>query len=251
MLKEDITEIEDPVKQDIINRFKLHVQNVDICLTDYTITHCGKEGHWLETKMGLTHNSKNEPDINGYELKTGEKVTTFIDKIPNCAFINGMEISLKNKTEKSMFWEKYGCKKETNDITIGGWKIDKYNKCGQKLCVDDDNNILILYNYEYDERENKDPLFKTPHIIMKWNADTLKNTIENKFNKKGFIKCIKHNNKFIKLCFGPPITFNLWINEIKKGNIYHDGYSKLNGRGRHVYRASNSFWNQLITEEYS
>ena len=56
MLKEDITEIEDPVKQDIINRFKLHVQNVDICLTDYTSTHCGKEGHWLETKMGLTHN---------------------------------------------------------------------------------------------------------------------------------------------------------------------------------------------------
>jgi len=35
-----------------------------------------------------------------------------------------------------------------------------------------------------------------------------------------------------------------------KSIIYHDGYSKLNGREMHVFRANKSFWNSLIIEEY-
>ena len=45
-------------------------------------------------------------------------------------------------------------------------------------------------------------------------------------------------------------TINLSADQVKKGLIYHDGYSKVNGRGRHVFRAANKFWNDLITEEY-
>jgi hypothetical protein len=93
-------------------------------------------------------------------------------------------------------------------------------------------------------------LNRMPHIIMRWDVTSLSTAIEDKFNQKGFFKCIKENNRFSKICFGKPITFEFWINELKKGVIYHDGYSKVGGRGRHVFRASNKFWNELITEEY-
>lgn len=118
--------------------------------------------------------------------------------------------------------------------------------------VVENNNIHILYDYEYDTREDKDALElnKTPHKIMEWLASTLKQVIENKFNQKGFFKCKRVGETYEKICFGGPITFDRWIDEVKKGVIYHDGYSKLNGRGRHVFRASNAFWDSLITEEY-
>jgi len=56
-------------KQDIITLFNNNVKGVEISLEGQNVKHCGKEGHWLETKMGITHNAKNEPDINGYEMK--------------------------------------------------------------------------------------------------------------------------------------------------------------------------------------
>jgi len=242
----------DSGKQQIITIFNNNVKGREMCLEGQNINHCGKEGHWVETQMGIKHNAKNEPDINGYEMKTGSKITTFVDKAPDNMFLDGNLMSKRNKISKTEFWDKYGSEKETNEKTIGGWKIDKYNKCGQKIGVDDANNMYVLYDYDQDMRENKEglQLNKTPHIIMQWNATTFKNTIENKFNKKGFFKCKKIGNKYEKVCFGNKITFDEWITAFKNAIIYHDGYSKLNGRGRHVFRASNKFWDELITEEY-
>jgi len=242
-------------KQKIIDNFRTHVTNVEICLEGQNVAHCGKEGHWLEKKMGIKPNAKNEPDILGYEMKTGESTTTFVDKAPNNMFIGNTPIpKRKNTQEKRRFWELYASKKESDEPTIGGWSSHRYNLSGQKLYVDEQNNINIKYDYSHDQRPNKDSivgLIKEPHIIMQWNADTLKSTIENKFNQKGFFKCVKQHNKFVKICFGGPIAYEFWIDKVKKGLIYHDGYSKVNGRGRHVFRASNKFWNDLITEEYS
>jgi hypothetical protein len=65
-LLQTTTEID---KQHIITLFNTYVKGVEICLEGQNIKHCGKEGHWLETKMGIKHNAKNEPDINGYEMK--------------------------------------------------------------------------------------------------------------------------------------------------------------------------------------
>ncbi len=239
-------------KQQIIKLFNDNVKNIVICLQGQNIKHCGKEGHWLEKKMGIKHNSKNEPDINGYEMKTGDKVTTFIDKAPDTMYLNGVEMPKRNKKAKQEYWKKYACPKKTDEPTIGGWSTSKFNEAGQKLIVDESNNIVVLYDYEQDTRENKEhlELNVVPHIILKWNVKSLSDAINNKFNKKGFFKCIKENNTFTKICFGKPITFDVWINELKKGIIYHDGYSKLNGRGRHMFRASNTFWNELITEVY-
>ena len=55
-------------KQYIISLFTTNVKGVEICL-EGNVNHDGKEGHWLEQKMGIKHNAKNEPDINGYEMK--------------------------------------------------------------------------------------------------------------------------------------------------------------------------------------
>jgi hypothetical protein len=50
-------------KQYIITLFNINVKGVEIILKGHKIN------HWLETKMGIKHNAKNEPDINGYEMK--------------------------------------------------------------------------------------------------------------------------------------------------------------------------------------
>lgn len=239
-------------KQNIINIFNNNVKDVEICSEGVNKTHDGRKGHWLEKKMGVKHNAKNEPDINGYEMKTGQSVTTFIDKAPTSMYLNKDILPKRNKDSKKQFWDKYASKKETDKPTIGGWSVNKFNKCGQKMIVDEDNNVSILYDYEQDTRENKSllGLNNKPHIIIKWDAKELSNAIENKFNQKGFFKCREENNKFTKICFGKKITFDFWIDELKKGTIYHDGYSKVDGRARHVFRAKNNFWDNLIIEEY-
>lgn len=38
-------------KQKIIDLFYLNVKGVEIDLSNINNKHCGKEGHWLETKM--------------------------------------------------------------------------------------------------------------------------------------------------------------------------------------------------------
>ena len=233
-------------KQQIVELFNKNVKGIEICL-EGNLKHCGKEGHWLETRMGVTHNSKNEPDINGYEMKTGERVTTFIDKAPTF-FLNGCEMPKRDKKAKGEYWDKYASKKNTEEKTIGGWKMDQFNACGQKMMVDDYDNIAVLYDSDQDKRDIK--VNQAPHIIMQWDAEVLKSTIENKFNKNGFFKCKKIGKTYEKICFGKNITFDTWISAFKEGLIYHDGYSKVNGRGRHVFRASNKFWDNLIIEEY-
>jgi len=94
------------------------------------------------------------------------------------------------------------------------------------------------------------------HIILEWCAIDLKKTIDTKFNNKGFFICKKdktnENAKYNTICFGKPFTFEQWIEDVKKGNIYYDGYSKCNGRWRGCFRASNTYWNSLLipNEEY-
>ena len=69
----------DPDKQDIITLFISNVKGVEICLEGQNTKHDGREGHWLETKMNIKHNAKNEPDINGYEMKKASSKTTLGD----------------------------------------------------------------------------------------------------------------------------------------------------------------------------
>ena len=56
---------------------KLDVKNIDN--DKQNIKNCGKDGHWLEKKKGIKHNTKNEPYINGSEMV--EKLTEDLDKL--------------------------------------------------------------------------------------------------------------------------------------------------------------------------
>ena len=57
-------------KKIIINLFKDNVKGVEIKIDKkLNLKHCGKEGYWLEEKMRIKNNSKNQPDIYGYEMK--------------------------------------------------------------------------------------------------------------------------------------------------------------------------------------
>jgi hypothetical protein len=67
------------LKQEIINKFYEKVKGVEIDSSNQNKCHCGKEGYWLEEKMGIPHNSKNEPDIHGYEMKKSSNKTTLGD----------------------------------------------------------------------------------------------------------------------------------------------------------------------------
>lgn len=56
--KEEIKNEIDNDKQKIISLFNNNVKGTEIYLEDKNVKHCGKEGHWLETKIGIKHNSK-------------------------------------------------------------------------------------------------------------------------------------------------------------------------------------------------
>jgi hypothetical protein len=69
-------ELEKNIDEDkifIIELFKKNIQGKKIELENYNNKHCGKEGYWLEKQMNIKHNSKNEPDIRGYEMKKDSK----------------------------------------------------------------------------------------------------------------------------------------------------------------------------------
>ena len=90
------------------------------------IKHCGKEGHWLETKMKIKHNSKNEPDINGYEMKKYSNKTTLGD-------FSASEYAFSSKNKRNNInilnnWT-YEIKLNRNDFikTFGNPNLNKNN----------------------------------------------------------------------------------------------------------------------------
>ena len=263
-IKNKISDNNSKEKQDIISLFLKNVKGKHINLENYNGSHCGKEGHWLEKQMNIKANQQNLPDINGFEMKKQtNNVTTFIDKVPSKKLFMDIIVKPKDTKTKIKFWNMFGSKKQSDEITLGGWKINKYDNNGQILVIDKDNNIQVIYDYKQDKRENKeeiiDEFYKLePNIIIQWNIEDITKTINNKFNVNGFFICKKGNNKdnayntYNKICFGNPFSFEQWIEDVKKGKIYYDGYSKCIGRWRGCFRANNIYWDSLLIpdEEY-
>lgn len=246
-------------KKEIITRWEKNVKGKQFDTSSKNEKHCGKEGHCLEEAMGIKPNGKNEPDIFGYEMKCDTKVgvTTFVDKEPDYFNIKGESFKgisrVANKSKREELWNNMYRQntRKKDEKRIGGWKIKKYDVDGQKMIVKDDNSLEIIYNYNHDTREYKDECLDDyykngkDHIICKWEKKTLEEFINRKFNQNGFFICNKD-----KICFGKPISFNMWIQGVKDGIIYYDGYSSIDGRWRGCFRANNKYWHSLITEEY-
>ena len=162
-LTEKLSELDvniDNDKQYIIKKFKDNVQGIEICLDGQNMKHNGKEGHWLEKKMGIKPNSKNEPDIYGYEMKKSASKTTLGD-YSACEYI----FSRKNKRNSINMMNEW-----TDEINLSrndfikifgnpnpeknnrySWSgscvptYNMYNTNGQILTINENNDIIIYY----------------------------------------------------------------------------------------------------------
>jgi hypothetical protein len=255
-------------KEEIIRRFQENIKNVEICLDGENINHCGREGHWLEIKMGLSKNPRNEPDLYGYEMKkSANKITLGDFSASEYAFSRKRDIINKTnqwtktmKMSRTEFIEYFGNPNPNkNDrYSWSGSCVPKYNvwnECGQKIIISKNNDIIIYYSYKNDKRDRKIhfPRFlQTKTIIIAiWTAQKMEKHINTKFNNNGFFLCKKNGDKYSNICFGRPFDFDYFIKSIKNKKIYFDsGMYEGNARNYSQWRAAASFWNNMITEEY-
>jgi hypothetical protein len=236
-----------------------NIKNKKISLTSYTKEHDGKEGHWLEKKMGLKPNCYTEPDILGYEMKKSATKITFGDfSATEYLFTNG---GITRKEFITYFGEPNPLKENRYSWSGRCFPIyKKWNDCGQMIHLKN-KDLCIYYSYEKDKRERKldfpDFLKGKKITIAKWNGEILKSKIDRKFNKKGFFICKKKKGEnkgektYNKICFGKPFSYDFFLTYFKKREIFLDsGMYDGNRRNYSHFRGRSSFWDTLITDEY-
>jgi len=256
-------------KKNIIELFLTKVKDIEICLEGKYRNHCGREGYWLEEKFGIKHNSKNEPDINGYEMKKASNKITLGDfSASEYAFSSKNKRNIINQynnwtddvvISRNNFIQYFGNSNPTknNRYSWSGKCVptyDNWNNNGQNLIILENNDIVIYYSFIKDTRDIKDNfpdyLKKNDIIIAIWKVEKMKPHIDNKFNKNGFFICKKIDNKYKNICFGKPFTFEYFIECIKNKKIIFDsGMYQGNNRNYSQFRGYN-FLEDLIIEEY-
>lgn len=274
-LHKQIKQIEEQIEKQKKNESITKQQIVDLFINNikgkkysqHQKNHDGSEGHWIEKLMNLEQNSNNQPDIGGYEMKKNSSKITFgdwaadeylfsenhtmIDQINN----NSITIS------KRQFMEQFGnYNTEKDRYSWSGSCVPKYgkwNKCGQILRIDEQQNILAIYSYKKDKRNKLIQYSNDTEIcIAFWSKTKMENHVNNKFNQKGFFICMKNRHGiYDKICFGSPITYELFIEKIISGDIFFDSgmhydEKKPNNRYYSHWRANQKFWNDLLIEEY-
>jgi len=237
-------------KEKIINLFNKNLKGIDICLKSYNNKHSGKEGHFIEKKMEIKHNSKNEPDLYGYEMKKYSNKRNIINNFNNW----NDDIKLNRNEFIKIFGNPNPNK--NNRYSWSGYCVPKYNiynSNGQIIKIEN-NDLIIYYSYSYDKRDNKenipDFLKKDNIMIVIWKAEKLEKYINNKFNVKGFFTLKKIDNKYEKICFGKPFNFEFFIENFKNKKIIFDsGMYEGNSRNYSHFRGMNLL-DDLIIEEY-
>lgn len=252
-------ETREQIKRQIVTLFNQNVRGKSSDTARANIRHDGRDGHWLETQMGIAHNGNNAPDLFGFEMKnhTTSK-TTFGDWSPNIAIFKG-----KNKIiTRDEFLSIFGAPNLQKEGRFS-WsgkpcpKIGVFNTFGQKLEIDADNNILGIYSFKADQRQNKREIvpqqFQIDSLeLVRWDSEKMRIKVERKFNNLGWFKCNKDSNGiYTSITFGNPINFDVWIEGVKKGLIFFDsGMYAGNPRPYSQWRASNNHWESLIAETH-
>ncbi|MCA9365983.1 LlaMI family restriction endonuclease [Candidatus Kaiserbacteria bacterium] len=246
-------------KKKIIDLFNKNVRGKSSDTNAANVKHAGKEGHWLETQMGIARNASNTPDLFGYEMKnhTSQK-TTFGDWSASCYIWHDKTFEIQRDDFLRIFGKpnlKKGGRYSWSGEPIP--KIDQYNNFGQILLIDDEQNIVIEYSFSHDQRENKSTLIPSSmqqeHLILaRWNRDWMKAKVERKFNQKGWFKCLKNNEGvYSKIVFGEPMTYENWLEGVREGLIFFDsGMYQTNPRNYSQWRAYNAYWDNLVIESY-
>lgn len=257
-------------KEKIIKIFNDNVKGKKSNTIDSNQKHCGKEGHWLEKQMGIKPNGKNEADLLGYEMKneTTSGKTTFGDwSADEYIYLHGRKkqnsINKEYNLSRDDFFDIFGKPNENknNRPSWSGEPVPTYynqvSSFGQKLDLDENNNIVIKYSFSNDKRSNKDEIVPTNMqkddlTIAKWNKETLQKKIERKFNQDGFFKCNKDSNgNYDSIDFGKKINYDSWMELFKNQEIMFDsGMYKGNKRPYSQWRAKNKIWDNLIEDTY-
>lgn len=265
-------------KQRIIDLFRNNVKGKKPDVTGLNKRHDGRKGHWLEQQFGIVANATNGADFLGYELKnqTTSK-TTFGDWSANrYIFKDGDYANLfKGSTTSERqddFCRIFG-KPNQNKNGRCSWsgspcpKINHYNAFGQILVIEDNLDVVALYSYNKDQRNDKEDIVppelqKENLVIARWFGTTspssklkdkcLKSKLEDKFNDSGWFTCkTDATGKYQNICFGEPMTYENWIKLVEKGVVFFDsGMYQGNKRPYSQWRAENKFWESLIVETY-
>ena len=259
-------------KKIIIDRFNNNVKGLTPDTSDLNENHDGKEGYWLESKMEVPPNGDNKPDLLGYEMKnqtTSGKITFGDWSADEYIFISNKKVNTTNEKfqfSRNDFLKAFGKENAKKDGRLS-WSgtpcptyFDDITIFGQHLTMDEEDNIIITYNFSKDKRENKAvivPLYMQIDnlILAKWKHQSLKLKLERKFNQSGWFTCIKNaQNAYENISFGAPMNYESWIQLFKQKVVFFDSgmYMDAEGKDRPYsqWRAVNSWWNSLITERY-
>lgn len=244
----------------IIERFNQHVKGKKyICDNN---KHCGKEGHWLEVQMGISPNSKNEPDNCGWEQKKSSKKISFGDWSASWYLFSKNNRS-DIKMSRSEFIKTFGSPnaEKNNRYSWSGrvfptYGLD-YNYAGQRIRFLESDDLVIEYSYKNDTREDKEQYNKKLHtteplIIAMWDKKKIENHVIKKFGVMGFYICEKNkNNIYDKISFGNTISFEFFKECIIDKRIYIDsGMYDGNARNYSQFRSNACLWKSLITEVF-
>jgi hypothetical protein len=270
-LGDNISDKIDKCKLDIIKLFRENIKGKLFEHKSGNKNHDGKEGHWLENQMNIKHNSKNEPDINGYEMKKQSKKITFGDfSASEYLFTKDKKhINETNKWPNNLvnitkddFIRFFGTQKPTkhNRYSWSGSCVptyDNYNTCGQNLVISENNDICIYYSYSNDTRHDikinfPDYLKKDNVLIAIWKNEKMRLHINNKFNNNGFFIIKKKDGIYNTICFGRQFDYDCFITGIKNKIVIFDSGMKIgNSRNYSHFRSSSvNFWDGLVVEEY-
>lgn len=270
-------------KQQLLDVFERYVLGKTPDLSAYNPKHDGKAGNWLEQQFGKKPDADNNADFFGFELKneTSSGKTTFGDWSPNyCVYKdreNYGDIFSEHRTRynQDLFCRLFGKPNEEKDNRYS-WSgepvpnIYRYNTYGQILKISENLDISVIYSFSFDQRKDKysiiPPQFQQDNIFLAhWfglgfpndyqprpREKCLKDKLEGKFNQNGWFKCKTDvNGCYDRICFGEPISFDCWIELIKRGQVYLDsGMHEGNARPYQSWRANNSFWDTLIYETW-
>ena len=242
-------------KQQIEARFNEYVKGLKP-RAHVASAHDGLEGDWLTRRMGLEVNGNNEPDFLGFEMKKDSKgKTSFGDWSPNSALYKSSGI------DRDDFLNLFGSPNPLKGDRYS-WsgsvfpKVDRWNEYGQRLFIDQENNITARYRHSMN-RVSADRMPIDFHIenleLAFWSAEPigaqkgLRSKVEDKFNVFGWFRCLKDAAGFYsRLQFGGPVTFADFMTLFRSGEIFIDcGMYEGNPRPYMHFRANNTVWDLL------
>lgn len=245
-------------KEKIIAVFRNNVQGKKEETDAENPCHDGRGGHWLERQMGIAANNHNAPDILGYEMKNDTtSKTSFGDWSPDVAVFK--KPKLMTREEFLFVFGKPNPEKDNRYSWSGEPvpKINQFNRFGQMLVIDELLNIHAIYSHSYDLRPDKSTRIPTElqvddFVLATWSNFKLKKKVEDKFNQKGWFKCLKDKNGFYhEIVFYDPFDYLFFVDLVRRGVVFFDsGMHQGNARPYANWRANNAELEKYVTTRH-